>query len=502
MTLQPDYDVIIVGGGIAGLGMAMRLADTGKRFLLIERGSTVGGTWRDNTYPGIACDVPSHLYSYSFAPNPYWSRRFAPGREIQNYLEKCFATSDLAARTCFDTTVTAASWKEHASRWSVTLNHRGVRREIKGRSLVLATGRLTEPQFPDIPGLGATRLPITHTARWDVATVTRGMRVGVLGTGASSVQLVPTLVRAGARVTVFQRNAAWVLPRNDHAYSEKEKDSFAHSPHLLKQHRDELFAEAEKGYRARSGDKLALATLRHRAIAHLSHQVTNSALRRQLTPRYEIGCKRVTLSDDWYPSLTHEGTRLVTVGVRSVQHRGITTADGTAHPLDRLVLATGFDTSMPPIAKDVVGESGLTLAQYWREGMRAHNSTVVAGFPNMFVLDGPNAALGHNSAVYMIETQIEYAIAAIDHIRSGRTLRVRKEVEQSYVDAVDAAAVTTVWNTGCTSWYRHRGNGRLTLIWPRSAASFRETVLPFTLTHFNTVAKDRPIATPAHGGQA
>ena len=459
--------VVIVGAGIAGLGLALRLAGEGRDdVVVLERRDGVGGTWRDNVYPGVACDIPAHLYSYSFAPKPDWSRRFAPGAEIRAYLEAC--AQPVAERIRFGETVIEAAWQQESSSWRIRTD----RSELTADVLVLAVGRLAEPRIPELPGLATFPGPVVHTARWDPSLDVAGRAVGVVGTGASAVQLVPRLVDAGARVTVFQRSAPWIVPRDDAEYDRAERARFAHDDRERAAHRAALFAEQERGFAARRVGSPELEATRARALAQLHAQVGDPALLAVLTPEGEVGCKRILLSDDFYPAIASGAVRVVPSALGAVAGSTAIAESGERVELDALVLATGFRADRPPIADVVSGVDG-TLADAWRDGMRAFASVAVPGFPNCFVLDGPNAALGHNSAVHMIETQISYVLGAVSCIRDGAVLDVDPAAEAAYTDRMDERAAGTVWLT-CDSWYRDRGSGRLTLLWPGTAESFRE----------------------------
>ncbi len=460
--------VCVVGAGIAGIGLALRLAGEGiDDVVVLERREGVGGTWHDNRYPGVACDIPAHLYSYSFAPKPDWNSRFPAGAEVRRYLERC--ALGVADRIRLGEPVVAAAWDAAAAVWRV----RTPATELAADVLVLAVGRLAEPRVPDLPGLDGFPGPVLHTARWDERESVGGRHVGVAGTGASAVQLVPRLVERGARVTVFQRSAPWVLPREDRAYSPDEQAAFARDDAARRAHREHLFEEQEAVFSARRSGSPEQAELRERALAHLRAQVPPGPLRDTVTPSVEIGCKRIALSDDWYPAIARGAVLVEPSALVALEGRTAVAESGRrVGGLDALVLATGFATARPPISAVVRGTSG-TLADAWRHGMRAYASVAVPSFPNLFVLDGPNAALSHNSAVHVIETQIAYVLGAVRHVRGGAVLDVTEEAEEAYTSAVASAAAGMVW-TACDSWYRDPATGRLTVLWPGTATSFRE----------------------------
>ncbi|WP_022900383.1 flavin-containing monooxygenase [Humibacter albus] len=471
-----EVDTLIVGAGFAGLGLGIRLRrraeETGAAasFLILERAHDVGGTWRDNVYPGVACDIPSHLYSYSFRTKPDWSHVYPSGAELQEYLRECAREEGVLPHLRFGETVTDARWDADAGRWLVTTP----RGSYRARALVSAVGRLSEPRVPGIKGLHTFTGRVLHTAAWDSSLALRDKRVGLVGTGSSGVQLLPYLAREAAHVTVFQRSAPYVVPRGDRAYTLEEQERFT-DPLERQRMRDEIFWQAESAFPQRLGEPEAIGQLHDRARVHLESQVADPALRAALTPDYEIGCKRVPLSDEFYPALTRPNVTLEASALERVDGTTAIAGSGARHDLDVLVFATGFHAARPPFADLVTGRDGIRLAEHWAQGMRAYASIVVAGFPNLFVLDGPNASLGHNSAIYMIEAQLDYVLGALDHLeRTDAPLEIPRAAEDAYLAALDAAAADTVWLSGCTSWYVDERSGRLTLLWPGYAHTFRE----------------------------
>ena len=460
-------EVAIVGSGFAGLGMAMALRRAGvDSFVVLERADAIGGTWRDNTYPGVACDVPSHLYGFAAHPNPGWSGLFARGDEIRSYLERVADAEGIAP--WFGTPMLGAAWDADAELWRVTTGgaHAG---EIEADALVLACGRLTEPLIPEIPGLETFPGPIFHSSRWDHSADLTGARIGVVGTGASAVQLVPQLART-AEVVLFQRTPAWIVPRGDRPYSDDERAEFAAHPAVLAALRAELDAEGETRFASRSGDADAAAAARAVAVAHLHEHDSDPVLRAALTPDYAFGCKRVLLSDAFYPAVASDAVRLEASALAAVDGSTLTAASGERYEVDALVLATGFASTQQPYAELVRGETS-TLAEHWSQGMTSFASTIVSGFPNLFVLNGPNASLGHTSSVLMIEAQAGYAAESI----AGRAgvLRVDPAAEAAYTAEIDRAAASTPWMSGCRNWYVDERSGRLTLLWPGTVAAFR-----------------------------
>jgi len=476
-----EVEVAIIGAGFAGIGAALRLELAGRSdFLVFERADRIGGTWRDNTYPGVACDIPSHLYSYSFMPNPAWSRRFAPGAEIREYLDHCVDEAGLRDRIRPGDGLREAAWD--GERWRLRTDSGDWTAQV----LVLAAGRLTEPRIPAIPGLETFPGPVVHSARWDADAELAGRRVAVVGTGASAVQLAPELARS-AGVTLLQRTAAWVLPREDRAYSAAERAAFDADPTLIHDVRREAFLAGEALVPQRLGDLDALDWAQARALAHLHAQVPDPVLRAALTPDYEIGCKRAVFSDDYYPAIADGAIALEPSALVAVEGDRLLAASGREHRADAIVLATGFHATRQPYAALVRGIGGQTLAEHWDRGMTSVASTMVAGFPDLFVLDGPNASLGHNSSILMIEAQLDYLLDALRHRDADpRPLVPTAEAEAGYTRAIDEAAATTVWLTGgCRSWYLDERSGRLALLWPDTVATFRERGARFDARDFN-----------------
>ncbi len=459
--------IVVVGAGFAGIGMALALRRAGHRdVVVLERGPSVGGTWRDNTYPGIACDVPSHLYALASHPNPGWSGVFARGGEIHSYLERVARDEDLPIR--LDTPLVGARWS--GAGWRIETPGETLAADV----LILACGRLTEPAVPDIAGLESFPGPLFHSARWDHTVPLDGARIGVVGTGASAVQLVPELVRRGAQVTLFQRTPAWIVPRDGRDYTDDERRAFAADPAHLARLRAALDDEGEARFASRSGDPVAAADARAVAEAHLAAQIAEPALRAALTPDYAFGCKRVLLSDDFYPAVASDAVTFEASALDSVDGRTLVAASGARHEVDVLVLATGFATQEQPYAALVHGEES-TLSAHWSHGMTSFGSTVVAGFPNLFVLDGPNASLGHNSSILMIEEQAAYVVRTLEGRATDDVLRVRPEAEAAYTAEIARAAASTPWMTGgCRNWYVDERSGRLTLLWPGTVTAFRE----------------------------
>ncbi len=465
---------LIVGAGIAGISAAIALARAGIRdVVILERADALGGTWRDNRYPGVACDVPSHLYALASHPSPNWSRAFAPGGEIREYLERVVDAEGLRERIRFGHDLADARWDGDG--WRVTAHHATGTTTIRTPHLLLACGRLTEPRIPLIPGLGDFAGEVLHSARWRDDLELEGRRIAVVGTGASAIQLVPALVERGARVTLFQRSAAWIVPRGDREHTAAERAAWREQDGALDETRAELYADGEARFASRSGDAAAAEAAARSALAHLHAQVADPLLRAALTPDYAFGCKRVLLSDNFYPAIASGAVTLEPSALAAVDRGELVAAGGARHRADALVFATGFQATRQPFAPRVTGEHGTTLDEHWSRGFTAVASTLVHGFPNLFVLGGPNAALGHNSAVLLLEAQAELAASLI--ARGGLPARVSAEAEAAAAHDIDERAAHTPWITGgCRNWYVDERSGRLTLLWPGTVADFRARI--------------------------
>lgn len=470
---EAPLDLLIVGAGFSGLAMAIRADAAGiSRFLIIEKAAEVGGTWRENLYPGAASDIPSHLYSLSFAPRDDWSRRFPRQPELQAYLTGLAGAHGLTDRLRLGTQVSAARWDARARLWRVETD----RGPFRARALVLAVGGLHQPAQPDLPGLARFAGPCFHTARWDAGCALAGKRVGIVGTGASAVQIIPRIVPRVAHLSVFQRSPPWVLPQWDMAYSARERWLFAHLPLARRLHRQSIFWRHE--LLALLGFTRVSALTGHSesaARAYLRAAVKDDALRERLTPRYRLGCKRVLISDTYYRSLAHAHVTVVTDPIRNVAPHGVVTQDDLVHPLDVLILATGFDVTGSFTRIAVTGRDALSLAEAWREGMDAFQGVSVHGFPNLFLLLGPNTGLGHNSVLLMMEAQVAHVLAALRRLarHPGAAVEVRRVAQERFREEVDARMRGSIWTSGgCGSWYLDAA-GRNRTLWPGSVLAYR-----------------------------
>ena len=489
-ALPSRIRTVVVGTGFAGLGTAVRLRERGSLdFVVLERGHDVGGTWRDNSYPGCACDVPSHLYSFSFAPNPDWTRTFSPQPEIEAYLQRVARDRGVLPHVHFGTELLSARWDDATSTWSVETNRGLVVCDV----LVLGTGGLSDPSVPSLPGLERFRGTTFHSATWDSEHDLTGERVAVIGTGASAIQFVPHVQRRAARMTLFQRTAPWVMPRRDRAITNLERALYKALPAAQKLNRASLYAGRESWLVGFTMQPALMKVAERMALSLLAKQVPDPVLRAKLTPGYRLGCKRVLLSNDYYPALSQPNADVVIDGIVEVTEDAVVTqtADGTRteHQVDTIVFGTGFRVSDPPVAERVFGTGGRSLRETWREGgMSAFHGTTVAGFPNLFFLVGPNTGLGHNSIVYMIESQIAYVLDALEKMAAGGLAAVapRPELQQAWNDKLQHDLQGTVWNAGgCSSWYLD-AEGRNTTLWPTFTLPYRRRLAHFDVREYET----------------
>ncbi|WP_420566842.1 flavin-containing monooxygenase [Thalassovita sp.] len=469
-----ETSIIIVGAGFGGLGMAMKLKEHGEDdFVILERANDVGGAWRDNTYPGVACDVPSHLYSFSYMPKPDWSRVFSPGGEIWEYLRDCARKSGLVPHIHFGANLEKATWDDETQRWTVE-TPLGTWR---ARFMITATGVLADAVLPDIPGLDGFTGASFHSSKWDHSVSIEGKRVGIVGSGASALQILPELAKTSAEVVMFQRSAPYVIPRPDRAYTEAEKRTFERLPETMDKLREDIFWFGETMFAQRRNVPTALAEARDMALGHLADQVPDEELRAKLTPDYEIGCKRVLIANNYFPSFNQDNVTLETSALASVDGGKGVAVSGNEYDVDVLVFATGFEAPQPPVAHVVYGKGGKKLADQWDRGMQAYDSIAVPGYPNMFMVLGPNTGLGHHTMVFMIEAQVDYILGALDYAKDKgfEVLETTPEAEAGYLDGIEERASGTVWmEGGCKFWYRDPESDRLTVLWPDFAYAFRD----------------------------
>ena len=472
------HRVVIVGTGFSGLGMAIKLRREGEHdFVLLERAGEVGGTWRDNTYPGCRCDVPSHLYSFSFAPNPDWSSTFSPQGEILRYLRACAEQYGVLPHVRFHHELQGADWDADRRCWRLQTN----RGELTAEVLIAAQGPLSEPLVPDLPGLDGFEGAMFHSARWDHDHDLDGERVAVIGTGASAIQLVPEIQPRVGRLQVYQRTPPWVVPHPNRPLSEAERSLYRLVPRAQQAMRAGIYWARESFVLQFRHRRLGRLLGERMALKHLREQVPDPELRRRLTPTYAMGCKRVLPTNQWYPAITQPNVEVLTEGIREIRPGSIVSADGSEREVDTIILGTGFHVTDIPIAGAIRDHAGRSLAERWDGSPEAYKGTAVAGYPNLFFLVGPNTGLGHNSIVYMIESQITYVADALRTMRrrGARTAEVRPEAQRAYNDEVQEMTRGTVWVAGgCSSYYLDR-NGRNSTLWPTFTWPFRRRLARF-----------------------
>jgi cation diffusion facilitator CzcD-associated flavoprotein CzcO len=495
MTLPQHVTHLVVGAGFAGICTAIKLDEDGETdYAVIESGPDVGGTWRDNTYPGACCDVPSQLYSFSFAPHREWSSSYSPQPEIQAYIQQVARDAGILDRFHFDTALLDAAWDDDARVWRVTTSAG----DLTATTLISGTGGLSAPKLPEIEGIGDFAGALFHSARWDHDADLAGKRVAVIGTGASAIQIVPELQKVAAHLDVYQRTAPWVIPRNDRTYSALERRALRHLPALRRLYRTGIYWAHEGYVPAFTWQPRLVKPAEKGALANLHKGIKDPALRAKVTPHFRLGCKRVLRSNTYYPALAADNTEVVTDPIARITPTGIVTADGVEHPVDAIVVATGFHTTDAPIAAHLVGREGRSLAEVYAEhGMSAYKGTTVHGFPNLFLLTGPNTGQGHTSMVFIIESQVAYLRDALRTMRSRGLTAVepRADAQQRWNADLQKRMSRTVWNTGgCSSWYLD-DRGRNTTLWPKSTFTFRRL-----LASFDPEAYDVRTGTPTRSG--
>lgn len=495
MSQHEHVRVAVIGSGFGGLGAAVRLRREGVTdFVVLERADSVGGTWRDNSYPGCACDVPSHLYSFSFAPNPDWPRTFSGQRHIRAYLERVADTFGLRPHLRLNHEVTLARWDEDELRWELRTAHGAT---FTADVVVSAGGPLSDPKIPAIPGLETFPGKVFHSARWDHDYDLRGKRVAVIGTGASAIQVVPAIQPEVAKLTLFQRTPPWVMPRADRAISAAERWLHRKVPVTGAVRRQLLWGIRELQVQAFTKRPNELGVVESIAKANMAKAIKDPALRATLTPSYRIGCKRILLSSAYYPALAQPNVDVVAAGLTEVRGSTLVGADGTETEADAIVFGTGFHVTDMPIAQRVVGVGGTTLAEAWKGGMEALRGATAAGFPNWMTVIGPNTGLGNSSMILMIESQLNYLadyLKALDALAAPGervALDPKPAAVAAWNERVQERMKRTVWNTGgCTSWYLD-ANGRNTTIWPGTTTEFRKATREVRLVEYDVLRPDR-----------
>ncbi|MFI9616682.1 flavin-containing monooxygenase [Streptomyces sp. NPDC052023] len=498
MAEHEHVRVAVVGSGFGGLGAAVRLRREGiTDFVVLERAGSVGGTWRDNSYPGCACDVPSHLYSFSFAPNPEWPRTFSGQEHIRAYLERVTDVFGLRPHLRLDSEVKRMAWDGDELHWVIETATGTLTADL----VVSATGPLSDPKVPGIAGLDTFPGKVFHSARWDHDFDLRGKRVAMVGTGASAIQIVPAIQPQVGRLTLFQRTPPWVMPRVDRAISGAERRLHRALPLTARLRRGLLWGIRELQVQAFTKHPDELGIIERLAKRNMARAVKDPALRAKLTPGYRIGCKRILLSSEYYPALARPNVDVVASGLSEVRGSTVVASDGTEAEVDAIIFGTGFHVTDMPIAERVIGADGRTLAEAWKGGMEALRGASAAGFPNWMTIIGPNTGLGNSSMILMIESQLNYMADFVRQLEvlGGRVaLDARPAAVSAWNHRVQERMKRTVWNTGgCNSWYLDAG-GRNTTIWPGTTGEFRRATRRVDLGEYEVL---RPSAERA-GGEA
>jgi cation diffusion facilitator CzcD-associated flavoprotein CzcO len=492
MTYEADrvHPVIVIGAGFSGLNMAIRLKQAGYTdFIVLERAKDVGGTWRDNVYPGCACDVPSVLYSYSFEQNPSWSTAFAGSSEIHAYMRRVAEKHALYEHIRFGVDITRSVFDADAGLWTL---HTADGQSLRARFVVSAVGGLVKPGFPAMEGRERFRGKTMHTARWDASFSLRGKRVGVIGTGASAVQVIPAIAGDVASMTVFQRTPAWVVPKLDGPIDARVQRIFRKLPRVQRAVRNATFLGSEALLApALILDSPLTKVLEGVARAHMERQITDPALRKKLTPSFRIGCKRLLISSDYYPALARDNVVLETNGIEAITDEGIRTRDGAVHELDVIIFATGFEVEINRAPFEIVGLHGQTLTEAWqRRGGKAYKGMAVAGFPNWMLMLGPNTGPGHTSVLVYTEAQAGYILAAIERLFTGelKYLTVKRAVQEHYGHTLARRMRFTTWSSGCASWYLD-ANGENHTLFPGLASEYVRSVKAFRSDEYVEVSR-------------
>ncbi|WP_417513099.1 flavin-containing monooxygenase [Minwuia sp.] len=467
---QQRVEVLVIGAGFSGVCAGIRLDEAGVRdWLIVEKADGIGGTWWHNRYPGAACDIPSHLYSFSFEPNPDWTRLYSAQPEIRRYIERCVDTYGLRDRMRFARKLVALDWRADDGRWTARFDDGDT---MDARFVINGSGGLHEPSWPRIEGMDSFAGKAMHTALWDESFDLSGAKVAVIGSAASAVQAVPELAKVAGRVTVFQRTPNYIAPRGDHAYDTSRQARYRRHPWLMQLHRWLIFMRLELTLFPIIRRPVIRSWLARAIKRHIARSIDDPVRERALTPDYEMGCKRILISDDFYETLRRDDVDLVTAPISHIQPEGVVTDDHTLHAADVLVYATGFDLGAHMRSIAITGEEGRRLSQDWADLAEAYQGVMIAGYPNYFMTTGPNTGVGTTSVVFMIEQTVGWIVKAIRATGDRHTLVVREAAQRAYNDRIQAELQKTVWASGCQSWYR-RADGRIETLYPYNARAFR-----------------------------
>lgn len=484
---KDNYQQIIIGAGFAGICAAIKLKQAGMNdFVILERNPHLGGTWWDNAYPGAACDVESHLYSYSFEPKPDWSRQFSPQEEILAYLENCASKYGVDKHIHFNCSVNKAVFDEQNGVWNVSISTAEV---FTAPVLISCTGGLSQPALPQIAGIADYKGEKFHSARWDKKYDLKGKTVAVIGTGASAVQIVPTIAHEVKQLLLFQRTPPWILPKPDKTISSFRKWCYKNLPFTRKLYRGRLYWVHEVMAIGFTGSVGMMKLVSKLASRFIKQSISNDELRQKVTPNYIMGCKRVLLSNDYYPALQRSNVELITSHIERLNENGILTADARQHNVDAVVFATGFNAAEGVVVYEIKGRNNLDLNDAWQNGAEAYLGTAIAGFPNLFLVVGPNTGLGHSSMILMIEAQINYIMGAIQTLKKDgiKFMDLKKSVLQSYNDELQLKLAKSVWQKGgCHSWYQTK-NGKNVTLWPGFTFTFMKQTKNFEADKYEIV---------------
>ena len=490
-THHRHVHLAILGTGFSGLGIAIRLKQQGQNdFVVLEKATDIGGTWRDNTYPGCACDIPSHLYSFSFALNPRWSRTYSSQHEIQNYLRYSAERFGITPHIQWNCELLDASWDENEQCWHITTT----RGEWRANILLLGNGPLSEPSLPAIKGIENFEGTFFHSSRWRHDYDLTGKRVAVIGTGASAIQFVPHIQPQVAHLDLFLRTPPWIVPRLDRRIPVWQRMLFYMLPITQRAIRTRMYWQRELTALGFVYKPQMIEKGMEIARQHLQSQVADPVLREKLTPHYTMGCKRVLLSDDFYPAVSQPNVDVITDPIQEVRAHSIVTQDGTEHAIDTLICATGFHVTDIQLPQYIRGRDGQMLATSWQPDPHAYLGTSVSGFPNLFLLIGPNTGLGHNSMVFMIESQLNYILDCLHLMEQQHigAIEVKPEVEEAYVEEMQQRMQGTVWTSGCKSWYLD-ARGRNTTLWPGFTFDYRNRTRHFDPQNYDMTPLRVPV---------
>jgi cation diffusion facilitator CzcD-associated flavoprotein CzcO len=491
MSSEIDYEVVIIGTGFAGIGMAVKLQQAGiHSFKLIERSDEVGGTWRDNTYPGCECDVQSHLYSFSFEAKADWSKKYSTWNEIRDYIIAVTDKHHLRKKIQFNTRLDGAEFDEPSGTWSVKLSDGS---KVRTRFVITAVGPLSNPAIPEITGKETFKGPIFHSAKWDHSTELKGKKIAVIGTGASSIQFVPRIAEHASSVELFQRSAPWVLPKPDRKIFALEKILYKYVPGWRLAHRATLYWANEFTLRGFLKEKSLIRSIAEwGATKHIHHHIKDEVLRKKLTPNFQFGCKRALLSNEYYPALARDNVAVVDTGIERITETGIVDKNGKAHAADVIIWGTGFKVDEPLMGIDITGINGQDLNAVWKDnGFESYYGTTVSGFPNAFILAGPNTGIGHTSLVVMIEAQYNYVMDAIKkiHQQNIKYIDVKESVQTQFCQTMQDKMVGTAWTSGCNSWYLS-DSGKNFTIWPDFTYNYIRQTKQINLADYRIVKTD------------